>query len=529
MFVPQVAQPTILKPDDSKPFILTIRESPNLWLVYDSFTKTMLIRSGESQLHARTIAVLPLDSSMPYGTFETLFQMSKVVGAGRLLTEGGSGDESAAVHALIIDSLYILDSGFVDGIDERVLLAKSIIRLLEAMEQQDVHQLIYSGLLHRLFAYSNARYIHACEGGGGLTNQIRSDLNLAALWWLHNCLEDSESYCRAIDTTSYNMIYDFAFESRSEGYRVRSFLHLPENRTLLEVLEKWMLTKAYDLKNASLLRQTKEALELQKPAPSVVFRTPVRTEELQRHIQQPRSNSLWLAAAILVPTLIVVFSRTAIMPLFSVLQEQSLPFGVFDFSVSWVTPPLPFQRAMDVVWQLQLFAMLLIFGLSLFGHGWRFPGVMYNRVPITQLPRMSAAIILGYLTLFIDSGPWQLGQRLPISSLIMLVFLALVVSLLYLLIEIRKMLDRKHVLLAFQRALDIMARAFITSWTIGMVLNPLLGPYLSASPSLGEVRLLGIIQLVVNWPNLFLFAVLSLLVGIIVQLLWEEKAITEQL
>lgn len=163
-------------------------------------------------------------------------------------------------------------------------------------------------------------------------------------------------------------------------------------------------------------------------------------------------------------------------------------------------------------------------------------GLLWRTVFDLLLPRLWAAIGVGYLPLLLTAELWQVPYQFsdgkPISGLAIYAFNAaiLLLSFVYLYrLEVSKKLIRTPEMpkcVPIWRAVWTLVLGGLFSYTSGLVVLDLVGGPLGHASyqhiSLGACGIIGEVHL----PVLGLFAPSALLIGIILQVFWEEKPIT---
>jgi hypothetical protein len=149
---------------------------------------------------------------------------------------------------------------------------------------------------------------------------------------------------------------------------------------------------------------------------------------------------------------------------------------------------------------------------------------------ILLTPRLLAGVIVGYLALSLERDVWLFAATCSKELLIVIVAGMLVMSFSYLLFKVRQALGEEQKQDAFKRSLRLFRRGLVMSIVIGLVQMDWF-----AYGFLHEVAdkiqppilwgYLGVLPLKI----LCLFACAALLVGIIVQIIWEDKPITDTL
>jgi len=161
---------------------------------------------------------------------------------------------------------------------------------------------------------------------------------------------------------------------------------------------------------------------------------------------------------------------------------------------------------------------LISFIISIF---WRNTFLIFKLL----LPRMVGGIVVGYLPLILTDEAWDMVKEMDKLEAFCLVTFALGFSLYYIFIEINNTVKNKWV--AFGRTLRVFSTGLLESFLIGVVISDIITRAFCPSlvNSLAVQGLLGCI-----YPKLlYLYFPLALLLGIFVQIIWEEKPITHPL
>ncbi len=137
------------------------------------------------------------------------------------------------------------------------------------------------------------------------------------------------------------------------------------------------------------------------------------------------------------------------------------------------------------------------------------------------LPRLLAGIFAGYVALIFTEDVWLAAEKLADEpAMIVLCFFAVVFSYLFLLNEIRNTLQNNYKILI--RSVTVLLIGLIEASIIGLALCDLF----SIGIGTGLGGLPGIFGRV--YPNFILLtAPLSLMIGIFVQIIWDDKPISE--
>jgi len=161
-----------------------------------------------------------------------------------------------------------------------------------------------------------------------------------------------------------------------------------------------------------------------------------------------------------------------------------------------------------------------------------------------SVPRIGAGIIVGYLPVFLIDEVWGLAAQSALSLASVATLLGLA-TLLYIYVEVHGRLGDAD--LAFRRARGIFLLGVIEAFGAGMVMTSLVGRFMVArtwGDGTGSVELLredlpasiGQLPLVMGIEPFYVFpsavlmmTFLSFFIGIFLQLMWEDIAITEPL
>ena len=158
-----------------------------------------------------------------------------------------------------------------------------------------------------------------------------------------------------------------------------------------------------------------------------------------------------------------------------------------------------------------------------------------KRNPLTfklKLPRLFGAIVVGYLPLLLGGKEvWKFGMNAQLPTIAMLVISCLFVSFLYLWHEVYNCIENKENV--FFRVWKIYLRAVFYSILIGIIFQDIMGYtfYKIIDENIFTYYnncLTGFIG-VIDPKVLFIFFPLALLIGIFVQIIWEDKPITQPL
>lgn len=160
---------------------------------------------------------------------------------------------------------------------------------------------------------------------------------------------------------------------------------------------------------------------------------------------------------------------------------------------------------------------------------WHFIKICGNRLKIKlYIPRLLAAIIIGYLPLFVAKDAWVFGMNCPPLVVLVLIPLCLVFSFVYLFYEVNNNVEDRKI--ALERVLKIFYRGIIYSIISGTIIFDLTcGTYMHDCTPEGYNNIYMGFFGVIDPKILLVFFPLALLIGIFVQIIWEDKPITQPL
>ncbi len=158
------------------------------------------------------------------------------------------------------------------------------------------------------------------------------------------------------------------------------------------------------------------------------------------------------------------------------------------------------------------------------------------------IPRLAGTIVVGYVLLVVTAEIWEFSLRyyqkekiVCLIQYIAIITTALLTSLIYLFIEVNNLVKKPW--LAFRRALSLFLLGVTESFIIGLILfdlfangmtNGLMSDLGINADKIVEIRIDGFFGRIYPLP-LILYASLALVIGIFVQIIWEDKPITEPL
>lgn len=321
------------------------------------------------------------------------------------------------------------------------------------------------------------------KGGdyGKLLDGERYNFRLALRDWRDFCIDDANHFMfykeqglQPIENEIKQIIYG---EQKSAIKPLAFFLEDPNGKRVLDrLIANWFLRDRYDLLNAIKL-------------------TWHRVINWFRESKKKRCLGIILVA--IIPIIIVVSSY----------RGACFSDGTFSAILS------------------PIYILFLVFSIT---------SIFCRIIADIFLPRLLVSILVGYLPLMLTSELWKMSNKLCWWQITLPDVLALFLSFLYLRWEIENRLTRTPELrqrVPIIRALIIIGYGLISSFLMGLTILDLVGgPLIRASfdykgmPGmcngvLGEIYLKG----------LLLFFPFALLIGVIVQVFWEEKSITHPL
>jgi hypothetical protein len=152
------------------------------------------------------------------------------------------------------------------------------------------------------------------------------------------------------------------------------------------------------------------------------------------------------------------------------------------------------------------------------------------------VPRLAGCIVVGYLPLVVGAETWQFIGELAQSRgewrLLVMIGLAILVACGYLVLEMHSIIGQSQGL--WSRALKIYILGLAWSLVIGLIILDILAPTfkkIDEGKFLSEAQITWVPGLLgeIPWEILIGYVPLALLIGIFLQIFWEEKPITEPL
>jgi hypothetical protein len=217
---------------------------------------------------------------------------------------------------------------------------------------------------------------------------------------------------------------------------------------------------------------------------------------------------------------------------------------------------LPFVVGAFNIYAEKLFSLLFLvlivyFVYSLYRFCWRRDVYWFKKM----IPRLLGGIIVGYLPLLMTSEMWEFSMNITWLEFLQIIIVSLLACWIYLYVEVNNAIRDKNE--AFKRANSVLLLGCIESLIVGLVFCSLFGPILIDKVAFrgGSIDftqkyflfhlpkeidapiLFGLLNVpffknlvhVVYPPVILLYFPLALFIGIFVQIIWEDKPITEPL
>lgn len=170
--------------------------------------------------------------------------------------------------------------------------------------------------------------------------------------------------------------------------------------------------------------------------------------------------------------------------------------------------------------------LIIIFGILLITYLYKNPGTIK-----LLMPRLIAGIIIGYLPIIVGDETWKFAIFSHSFTVFIIIIFSFILSFIYLWYEIMNIIGHRNTKEVFKRTLNVFSKGVIYSFSIGIIILDILNAQFIENMNNIEVfqnshlhcGLIGIID-----PKVLLvFFPLALLIGIFVQIIWEDKPITE--
>jgi hypothetical protein len=294
--------------------------------------------------------------------------------------------------------------------------------------------------------------------------------------------------------------------------KLYQFIKEDINRPILRFLGEWFLRR-YDLSTARHLLKTVGQLQINSGSASSSKKNSAIINQFQRRVA---TSKVWQALKN------KIYHKPVINSLLNFVA-LSFPFLFIFLSCQW---RIPFAVGLALT-ACYIPIVNICYHLVRQKEPWMFKLI---------IPRMLGAIVVGYLPLFMGGEVW--GAAFLLFNTwqgYLVVGLALYISFAYLFVEINNTLRDKSE--SFHRALTVWYIGFLESFAIGLILCHLTSKVLIDAAKVQEIIPFFDNQFKFQlwrfgtiYPQaLVLFAPLALFAGIFVQILWEDKPITQPL
>ncbi|MFN3479765.1 MAG: hypothetical protein ACK415_05185 [Thermodesulfovibrionales bacterium] len=142
------------------------------------------------------------------------------------------------------------------------------------------------------------------------------------------------------------------------------------------------------------------------------------------------------------------------------------------------------------------------------------------------IPRLIGAIFIGFLPLITGQETWELPLKLGWLWTILLSCLSLAFAYLYLTVECHNIIRKKKE--ALKRAFFVFFMGLLYSLVFSFVIVSIMGKHFIETQNF-KAKCVDLMGIEIYFENIVFFASLALLIGIFIQVFWEEKTITEPL
>lgn len=142
------------------------------------------------------------------------------------------------------------------------------------------------------------------------------------------------------------------------------------------------------------------------------------------------------------------------------------------------------------------------------------------------IPRLIGAIFIGFLPLIMGQETWELPLKLDYWWTIVLSILSWFFAYSYLTVECHNIIRKKND--ALKRGVSVFLMGLLYSLVFAFVIVSVMGRHFVISEDL-KSKWVDFMGTQIYCENIIFFASLALLIGIFIQVFWEEKTITEPL
>jgi len=343
-------------------------------------------------------------------------------------------------------------------------------------------------LVRSLFFWS----LGSCEAGD-------YELNYKARLYLKIVFDKDNSFSQLTSRDRENEIKDVLYKDPKEAQILRAFLTVEEDKykeyrlRILKHSAEWFLRR-YDLATAGNLFKAVNSLSRQSKKTKLKW-----FRRLSFAVKSLASNRFLATRVIMLVAMLVLFI-----------------FPTVGLDINWMMAILLACLYLPIPW--------MMYHIVKHEEPWHFKLI---------LPRMMGAIVVGYLAIVTAEETWKVGYHMYANWKAFLIVtggLGLLASFMYLFVEIGNINTKRR---TFHRTMAVWVIGLMETTGVGLILCHLVSRYFSPeSLGLTDVRIDPVKLPICGemYPQvLFLFAPLALFVGIFVQILWEDKPISEPL
>jgi len=356
----------------------------------------------------------------------------------------------------------------------------------------------------------------------------------AYMRYLSFLVEDAENYSEFFRRKGIQReaeIDNIAYEESSDDVRAFLIQNSEESRNILRYLvEKWFLRR-YDIPNAfrlqKLLNQHERAEKASKKKqgsnrPASPSPSDGGDNQGQADNQQPPRTHMgrWVGVSLGIFFVILVALALPGIPFY-----KWVGLKVFAPLIKhWSTIPAnPWSYPINVILAgIYLLAFFFFFCVDLW---WRREAYHFRRLLV---PRLLGGIVVGYLPLLVTSDLWKFAFKAEWYVIFLIMIGAVIACWIYLFVEVSNIVLDKR--LAFNRASLLLVLGLVESLVIGLVASDLFAEKLLQNSVLVTSKLeIPTILGTVYVDAVSLYFPMALFIGIFIQILWEDKPITEPL
>ena len=421
----------------------------------------------------------------------------------KVIEEPPDEKNKKAFSSIVLYQNFLKESHKIINLDSfifqnslRILLCQSFIELLEENNRHTTlpYRNTYLELLKLNFELSEKEYDPNIE-------KTVDNLYYALKQWLNACKDPQNTIFEDEKIDREIEIHRAIFKNEKvKPYFVEHKEGKDNNERFRNILERiaieWFLKSKYDLKSAYKILKLKKKFAGRKKCKS-------DDDNPNGESSKPKLKSKWIFHLIL---LLIVLA---------------------PFLQRWM-PGLLFQVEIGICYA----GFLIAIGISIY--------LKQSDWIKLIIPRLAGTILVGYVILVATAEIWEFslrvyqqeGKIVGLIQYIAIITTALLTSLIYLFIEVNNLVKKPW--LAFRRVLSIFLLGAAESFIIGLILFDLFADGMTRGlvANLGidadKIRIDGLFGRIYPLP-LILYASLALVIGIFVQIIWEDKPITEPL